>query len=105
MNILKIIAEIDKTHNGSELMSRKDMFKHASSFGKKAALVALPLTVSGIFNKSYGKTKESVAEVLNYALKLEYLEDEFYKMGLAATGLIPAERKAIFDQITSGIVL
>jgi hypothetical protein len=33
-------------------------------------------------------------------LTLEYLEDEFYKSGLAASGLIPENRRAIFQQIS-----
>jgi rubrerythrin len=75
------------------------MFKNASSYGKKIAIAAIPVAMAGMFKKAYGGTKESVTEVLNFALTLEYLEDEFYKGGLAASGLIPADRRTIFTQI------
>lgn len=53
-----------------------------------------------MFTKTYGGSKESVTEVLNFARTLEYLENEFYKEGLVAAGLIPADRKVIFNQVS-----
>lgn len=101
MNIFKIIDEIEKTDPEiTERLSRRAMFKQATSFGKKVAIAAVPLAMGGMFRKAYGGTKESVTQVLNYALTLEYLEDEFYKLGLAASALIPADRKVIFQQIS-----
>ena len=101
MNIYKIIEEIEKTDSEViERLSRRDMFKQASSFGQKVAIAALPIAMGGMFKKAYGGTKESVTQVLNYALTLEYLEDEFYAKGLGAAGLIPADRRVIFDQVS-----
>lgn len=43
----------------------------------------------------------AVIGVLNYALRLEHLEAEFYTRGVAAPNLIPAANRAIFTTIQS----
>lgn len=101
MNIIKIIENIEQFDpEVTEKLSRRDMFKKSSSIGTKAALAIAPVLLGGAFTKAYGKNTESVGEVLNYALTLEYLEDAFYKAGIAASGLIPANRLAIFQQVS-----
>jgi rubrerythrin len=100
MNLLKIISNIEKVDPEvyEKLSSRRTMFKHLSGSGMKMAAAAVPL-LFGSALKSYAQSS-AIPDILNYALTLEYLEDEFYKKGLAAAGLIPENRRAIFQQIS-----
>lgn len=103
MNIKKIIQLLDLENVDQDEVKkpagRRDFFKNAGDFSIKAAMAAFPIALT-MMPKAVKAQSSSVVEVLNFALTLEYLEDEFYKMGLNASGLIPSADRAIFMQIS-----
>ena len=99
MNILNIISELEKVdgdiHERLAYTSRRSMF---GTLGKTVAAIAIPSLLAASINKAYATTSGAI-DVLNFALTLEYLENEFYMMGNAKSGLIPAIDKPVFNQI------
>lgn len=95
MNVSNIINEIEKVDADvyEKLDTRRSAMKSFASIGGKIALAAVPLALGSMFQKAYAGTTgttDTVVDILNYALTLEYLEAEFYRQGVAASGLIPA---------------
>jgi len=87
------------------IVSRRDAIaKGASASSKLMAALALgsvPIALGALARDVYGQTPMDVTDVLQFALLLEHLEAEFYTRGLAAAGLIPAEDRVVYAQISS----
>lgn len=99
MNFFQIISEIEKVDPEvyDRLDSRRSIFKNMAGLGQKLSAAALPLAVGAIFNKAYAQTPvgAGVNDVLNFALKLEYLESYFYNARTGVTGLSSVNTAAL----------
>lgn len=99
MDLIKLISDIEQVDaDASERLSfytRRNLFK----LGSRVAAAAIPTVVAGSLNEVLAQSAAAV-DVAKYALTLEYLEDDFYQKGLAASGLIPSSDRTIFSQIS-----
>ncbi|MFN1217575.1 ferritin-like domain-containing protein [Chryseobacterium kwangjuense] len=111
MNILKILDKLSNDKFFTTEATRLETMTHISGFGKKAAVAAVPLGLGALIstpakaetlNQSVSPSffKNALTDALQLALVLEYLENEYYALGLAAPGLIPNADRPVFMQIS-----
>ncbi len=99
MNIFKIIDEITKVDGDAvERIEHATRRSFMTKFSRSISAAAVPAVLATVSNKAFAQSQGAI-DILNYALTLEYLENEFYMMGNAAAGLIPEKYKTVFQQI------
>lgn len=110
MNILKLLDRLSDDSFFTRQISRAESLTDLSAFGKKAAVAAVPLGLATLMTTqakanttetlSPSFKKDALTDALQLALVLEYLEDEYYRIGLNAGTLIPTADRAVFMQIS-----
>ena len=107
MNISKILECFSDDQLMSSKSNRRESFSNFGQIGKTLALAAIPFGLSAFSNKAFAAdispTPATPVGALQFALILEYLENEFYQMGLSS-GVIPPTENAgrdlkVFQQI------
>lgn len=102
MNLNQIlnILDLDKIDQDEVKFQseRRGFMKKAGQFSYKTALASLPISLAMMPGIAKAQSN-AVIKTLNFALLLEYLERDFYRMGLDASGLIPGSDRPVFEQI------
>ncbi len=89
MKLQNKFSEIEKVDTDvyNRMDSRRSAMKEFANFSGKVALAAMPLALGSMFKKAYGQTPADMVDVLQFTLTLEYLETEFYTLGVARSGV------------------
>ncbi|GAB4047445.1 ferritin-like domain-containing protein [Spirosoma litoris] len=104
MNLFKLISDIEKVDpefsDRYSFYSRRNLLKFSSNL----IAAGIPAIVAGTLNKALAQStttpSQAAIDVANFALTLEYLEDEFYRTGLGTSGLVPSTDTTVITQIS-----
>ena len=103
MNLFHIVSAMEQADpevaERFSFYSRRNLFK----LGSRLVAAGIPTLVAANLNKALAQSatpSQAAIDVANFALTLEYLEDEFYRMGLAASGLVPTTDQKVIAQIS-----
>jgi len=109
MNIIKFLESLTNENLLNSKGSRRESLGQFGQVGKNLAMAAVPFGLAsiamapqkarGASAAAFNTMAETPTEALQLALTLEYLEEEFYQIGMNTAGLIPTADQAVFAQI------
>ncbi|MGO1584899.1 ferritin-like domain-containing protein [Mesonia sp.] len=107
MNFIKFLDTLSDREALSAKGSRRDSLQQLKDIGKNAAMASIPFAMAATSNSTKAATNSMASaafmadnnDVLKFALSLEYLEREFYQIGMDTNGLIPEEDRTVFQTI------
>lgn len=106
MNIINFLEKISDPEVLNTRLSRRNTLNKIKNTGRDLALVSIPFAMAATSKKTSAATmsmasaayQASPTEVLNFALTLEYLERDFYKLGIESN-VIPQQDRDVFGLI------
>lgn len=109
MNIIKFIESFTNEGVMQSKSSRRESFSQFGQLGKNLALASIPFGLASLTSSAYAAdispTPSTPTGALQLALTLEYLENEFYQMGLDSGVIPPLENLGrdlkVFQQIAA----
>jgi hypothetical protein len=99
MNLYHLLTEIEAVDPEvyARFDGRRSVFRHLGAVGRRLTTAAVPAVAASLFSRAYGQTSTlpaDVAQTLNMALQLEYLELNFYNLALSSGLNLSADNHA-----------
>lgn len=101
MNLLAILTEIEEV--APELYERLDSRRSVFNYlGQKLTATTLPLLASTMFRKAYAQAivGPTIADIINFAIRLEYLQLHLYRQRTQLSGLSSTNQAALAQLAT-----